>query len=431
MSRQRKSRLYWRNQGAQPRAWADFRDYCDVGGKLEPLLAPGDHFATTDADVAQLLLAARLKELDSLRRGGGLLRPPVAAPTLGDFAARHLVSKAEAARTTIAWLSAMQRHLEAATGFLGAGRPLTGVTPADLRRWIAALRATPNGNGGTLSDGSVRHHLNSLSNVYRGAQEAQAVPPGFNPVSALLDKPTGRRHEAHWLEVPDAAYLLEAARQYAPRRPDLWCPWLYPLVGTYLLTGARLREVLGLTMADVHFERKTVTFRPNAFRPRLKTEGSARVVPLWPQLEAILRAHLNARTAGEVLEGKPARSLLFPGGRTDREGCLDTLPRKAFEALLKRVGMAGQGLSAKTFRHTYCAARLQTTDQGAPVSPYTVSRELGHGSRDMVERVYSHLGEFRCRSEVVEYKVEAFPQLGERLAEHGFVTPMVTVWHVS
>jgi hypothetical protein len=41
----------------------------------------------------------------------------------------------------------------------------------------------------------------------------------------------------------------------------------------------------------VSFDRKTITFRPNAHR-RLKTGTSARVVPLWPQLEEILRAYV-------------------------------------------------------------------------------------------------------------------------------------------
>ena len=68
------------------------------------------------------------------------------------------------------------------------------------------------------------------------------------------------------------------------------------------------------------------------------------------------------------------------------------------------------------FRHTYCATRLQTLDHGAPVSPYTVSRELGHGSTAMVERVYSHLGTIRHRSEAVEFKVEQHKKaLGKRL----------------
>ncbi len=69
------------------------------------------------------------------------------------------------------------------------------------------------------------------------------------------------------------------------------------------------------------------------------------------------------------------------------------------------------------FRHTYCAARLQTLDRGAPVSDYTVAKELGHGGRAMVERVYGHLGQIRHRSEVVEYRSEQHEEvLGERLA---------------
>ena len=44
-------------------------------------------------------------------------------------------------------------------------------------------------------------------------------------------------------------------------------------------------------------------------------------------------------------------------------------------------------ITPKQFRHTYTAARLQTLDQGGPVSAYTVAKELGHGSVAMVERV--------------------------------------------
>ena len=68
------------------------------------------------------------------------------------------------------------------------------------------------------------------------------------------------------------------------------------------------------------------------------------------------------------------------------------------------------------FRHTYCAARLQTLDGGAPVAVYSVSRELGHSSTAMVERVYSHMGTIRHRSEQVEYRVEQHAErLGDRL----------------
>jgi hypothetical protein len=53
---------------------------------------------------------------------------------------------------------------------------------------------------------------------------------------------------------------------------------------------------------------------------------------------------------------------------------------------------------------------------------YAVSRELGHGSEDMVRRVYSHLGTVRHRSEVVEFRVEQhFERLGDQLRRLGFV----------
>jgi hypothetical protein len=75
----------------------------------------------------------------------------------------------------------------------------------------------------------------------------------------------------------------------------------------------------------------------------------------------------------------------------------------------------------------YCAARLQTLDRGAPVSLHTVSRELGHGSEEMVRRVYSHLGTVRHRSEVVEYRVEQhFERLGDQLIRLGFDTKIGT-----
>src|SRR5262249_6747880 len=137
-------------------------------------------------------------------------------------------------------------------------------------------------------------------------QSEEYVPPGFNPVAALLDKPKPARREAAFLEVPDAALLLEAARTFRPPQPQLAFPHLYELLATLLLTGGRWSEVIGLEVDDLSFERRTVTFRPNERRARLKSATSWRVVPLWPQLEEILRGYLFA--SGDAREG-----LLFPG----------------------------------------------------------------------------------------------------------------------
>lgn len=71
--------------------------------------------------------------------------------------------------------------------------------------------------------------------------------------------------------------------------------------------------------------------------------------------------------------------------------------------------MLDHTLRTMRFRHTYCSARLQTLDHGAPVAVYTVSRELGHTSTAMVERVHAHLGDVRHRAEVVEHQACEMP----------------------
>src|SRR5205085_2307436 len=136
--------------------------------------------------------------------------------------------------------------------------------------------------------------------------------------------------------------------------------------------------------------------RPNDWR-RLKTGTSFRTVPLWPQLEEALRPYVFGSRA-------PSR-LLFPSFRTGEESMLTDF-RKLLDAVAVRAGWKAGEITSKMFRHTYCATRLQTLDGGAPVSTYTVAREMGHGGEAMVRRVYGHLGQVRHRAEAVEYRVE-------------------------
>jgi integrase len=303
--------------------------------------------------------------------------------------------------------------------FFGAERDIASIGVTDVQAWVAHLSALPTVRGRPPSPGTVRHALNALSNLYRRAQSEGRVPPGFSPVSAMLDKPAGARREARWLEVPDAALLLESARTMVPlttQRDVLLTPFAHALLATFLLTGARSSEDLGLEVSDVSFDRGTVTIRPNGWR-RLKTLTSARVMPLWPQLEAILRPFIFSR---------PPTTLLFPSFITGREAMIINW-RKTLDRIAGRAGWARGEVRSKAFRHTYCAARLQTLEGGAPASPLTVSRELGHGSRAMVEEVYAHLGTMRHRSEVVEYRLEQHAGvLADRLAKLGFVTTIVT-----
>lgn len=424
MSRVRHGRrLYWRERGRERRAYADFRDYRDVGGGREALVPAGGKTATTDPTTAEYLVGKRLEDLEARRRGR-VFGAGVRSATLAAFASEHLVAKAKAGRVTEDWLEAAELHLRRAIAHLGAARELQSIRVQDVRSWIEALREKGR------SGGTIHHHLASLSNLFRRAQSEELVPPGFNPVGALMDKPKPARREAAFLEVPDAALLLEAARRFRPPQPQLAFPHLHPLLATLLLTGGRWSEVIGLEVDDVSFERRTVTFRPNERRARLKSATSWRVVPLWPQLEEVIRGYLFA--GGDAREG-----LLFPGNTA--RGLVGDI-RKVLDQLAARAGFlrpvldpatgkqkktkagafvwTGRRIRAHMLRHSYCAARLQTLDRGQPVSEYTVAKELGHGGPDLVRRIYGHLGAIRHRAEVVEYQVEQHRSiLGDRLTE--------------
>ena len=416
--KKRRSRIYWRARGSERRAYGDFRDYGDVGGRREPLIPLGERQATTDHDVATKLASERLVELEAARRRRALTgRAEVA--TLADQASAYLVARKRSGSVTEACLAACQVFLERATAFFGADKPMEQVRVSDVRAWAAHLLKEKGKTGKALGAESVRRHLFTLSAVYRYAQESELLPPGFNPVAVFRDKPAASQHEARWLEVPDAALLLESARTLppvvTPAGEAIGAEMAYSLLATFLLTGGRRAEVLGLELDDVSFDRGTITYRPHPHR-RLKTRTSWRVVPLCPQLAEILRFYVF----GPRLDR--GGQLLFPSFTTGAEAMLVNV-RKLVDRVAVRAGWKAGELTTRVFRHTWTAARLQTLDRGAPVSLYTVARELGHGSEEMVRRVYAHLGNVRHRSGVVEYRIEQHLEaLKDRLGAVGFGT---------
>lgn len=254
--------------------------------------------------------------------------------------------------------------------------------------------------------------LRAAPSPHRATRTQVAAPVSSRPVAALMEKAAGERLEARWIEIHDAALILEATRTLRPiggtvldaqameRLRAEWVAGAYPskqaagrahgvsdvvvgrilrgeqsptpsvddaahahvLVALFLLTGCRFREVAGLELDNVSFDRKTITVRPNGWR-RLKTRTSHRVIPLWPQLEVILRAWVF----GPRLER--GGSLLVPSwAPSGAERPLRDIHRM-LDRVAVRAGLAAGELRSKAFRHTYCAARLQTLDRGDSGEP--------------------------------------------------------------
>jgi integrase len=392
MAGRRAGRVYKRGR----RYYGDFRD---LGGGQEALIPEGEGWATTDPDVANRIATDRVKELEDRRRNRGLYGVTKRESSLKDYAARHLKLKAKDGEAVRSWLVQTERHLRTAIAFFGSGIDLRAISPEEVTRFVEHLRQQQNGRGGTLTDTSVRKYVNSLSNLYRRALSEQYV--NSNPVGDMYAKPTEAKVEPAYLQPDEAALLLESARLYQAPVDDGAFAHMYPLLATFLLTGGRKSEILGLEVDDVSFRLGRVYIRSNAWR-RLKTKGSKRSVPLCPQLAEILQEYTLEREQSGGLG-----SLLFPSSRGEEERMVRDV-RKALDRIGKRAGFPDGHIRLHMLRHTYTAARIQTLDRGAPVALYTVARELGHSSTDMIEDRYGHLHDRAVdgASEVVEFRVE-------------------------
>ncbi|HVX39525.1 MAG TPA: tyrosine-type recombinase/integrase [Gemmatimonadaceae bacterium] len=435
------SRLRARRRGGPARYYADFRDYKDVGGKIEKLCPPGEQYATTSEKDAKDLAKARLAKLQERRA----LRPTgdPAKRTFAKFAAHHLEQKALNGVADEPWLEAAQRHLEVARDYFGEKRDLMDIQVSDVADYMKCLNGTSNGRGGTLSAGTVVQYLNSLSSMYRRAISEGLVLMGQNPVAALIEKPKIRRTKTLWLEIAEMANILKAAYGYVPSRQDLAIPYFFQVLATTALSGCRQSEVWGLEVSDINLDRGIIRVRENEWR-RLKTDNSERPVPIFPQLAEILYAFLNGEYA-------PKGKLAFASCRTeDGQERMITDLRKMYDKMpmptrflrdrteremakleaerqkrIERWTNAGRGpkpkqsleelqlplektvlprLRSRMLRHTYCAARLQTTDNGKAIAMYTVAQEMGHEDLKMIKKVYGHLGKFRPRGEHVEFR---------------------------
>ncbi len=193
-----------------------------------------------------------------------------------------------------------------------------------------------------------------------------------------------------YLKRDEVASLLDAAARL-DREPSRHLPDREVRLALFCYTGMRRNEAMGLLVPDVDLDRNLIHVRPNSYRPNLKTATSQRVVPLVPELRALL-----VRWIGERNEG-----LLFPSP----SGLMYRDIRGLLSGALKAAEITTP-VTVHGLRHTFTAARLQSLDGGHPVSAWTVACELGHRNVTLIERVYGHLLRDRsaARTEGVSYR---------------------------
>lgn len=368
---QRKRDGYWR---------ADFRRYSHVGGGLESL-------GTKDRTEAEKRVSNRLRELGEraedtrLKQTGDRL--------LTEFAKAHLKAKRNEVGSEKT-IKNNDRALRYLIDFQGEKARVSDVN-------VAALEAFRDDRLRQVSAATVNQELSAISSMLDRAVRQKIVPR-----NEARHTPAARevRVEREWLEIEEGVALLEAAKALEASPRSRAYPYLHALVATFLLTGGRRTEVLGLDVEDIDFEPRSdgygrVHIRPNAWRglgSGIKNETSIRSVPLWSQLRRVLRAHLERMST--------TSGLLFPS-HLDR-GILEDVSHALATAVEKAE--VKKRVTHHTLRHTYAAVRLQTVDAGEPVALFTVARELGHAGTKQVERTYGHVLESRVRLSKVRFE---------------------------
>jgi hypothetical protein len=114
-----------------------------------------------------------------------------------------------------------------------------------------------------------------------------------------------------------------------------------------------------------------------------------RVASLAHEAE-IVRRHTGSRFSSRWLAHERYERRIVQSCPPVEPGLKDKRERPALRSTVK----------IHMLRHTYTAARLQTLDHGAPISPYTMKRELGHGTSGSSRRymaIWERSGTARTR----------------------------------
>lgn len=230
----------------------------------------------------------------------------------------------------------------------------------------------------------------------------KAIGAFFSALSPLsIDQATCRRYAAERQAAPKTIHtemgVLRAALIHAERlrwidkAPFIWMPpagdprdrWLSHDEASRLLTECRLPHlrlyvqialhaparpgaILDLTWPQVSFPLGVIDFNPSG---RARTAKGRAVVPMTPDLRAVLEAAHEART------GDCAYVVNWAGKRV-------TKIRRAFAEACRRAGL--EHVTPHTLRHT---AATWMAEGG--VDMRKISRYLGHSRTEVTERVYA------------------------------------------
>lgn len=276
-----------------------------------------------------------------------------------------------------------------------AGMKPSQVTPSAVMRWVTHFKAEgtnfrPNGAKSDIkgnSATSVNRAIDTLRRVMDIALENGAIhtnPVSVRPSEGRLKKKVTQKR----LVLPSKAQINDlysamenngAVGGWGREAAD-FCRFLN-------YSGSRLGEVALVTWAKIDWDRKLVHV------PGYKSESSDRIIPLFPDLETLLRQVMERRkkAAKYAVDGKPFLNPTDPIFRLKE--C-----QKTIDAACKVVGCPR--ITHHDFRHLFATMCIE-----AGVDIPTVSRWLGHNDGGaLAMKTYGHLRQEHSQAQAMKVK---------------------------
>ncbi|MGW2490072.1 tyrosine-type recombinase/integrase [Streptomyces sp. NPDC001606] len=257
-----------------------------------------------------------------------------------------------------------------------AKKPLTKLTPAQIRTFMATLKREKVGAATRFEV------LRVLRNALNRAMREELLTRN---VALLVDMPKVSKDKGKAWSAREAIVFLRSTRAHR----------LYAACVLVLVLGLRRGEVLGLRWQDIDFEAHQFTPVKQVQRVKgvglvlkdLKTESSQAVLPLPEFCARALEERrelqeLERKIAGEHWSQEPDHDLIFSsehGGMIDPVGFSRT-----FDRLVKRAGV--RRITVRLARHT-CGTLLAFLK----VHPKVAQAILRHSQISMTMDVYTHV----------------------------------------
>jgi integrase len=263
----------------------------------------------------------------------------------------------------------IENHLKP---FFGAWT-LDRIEATDIERYKASRKTDPNH---PVRSRSINLELTLLSLMLKKAVEWKNLRR--LPVDKIAKLPETDSMQRRALNQAQVSRLLDAASGQS-----------HLLVAMLAYTGARLSEVMFLEWADIDLDRSEISIHSKPEHGFNTKSGKSRVIPLHPELKAML----------EAIPGKSGWLFKDESGKR-----IKTL-RRGFEAACRRAEL--EWVSAHCLRHSFASLMIQN---GADVK--TLSEIMGHSNPVITLQVYAHCFDSQRRQAIARLPSFA-PEAGE------------------